>query len=99
MSGAMKQHRPNHEPSLERPSIVDDLQQLINDGHKFRTVMADPPWRYDNRASRGAAENHYQTLSPGPFLELYGREELPNTDWTVYGNQVEIALPPTTSGQ
>ena len=199
MSDTMTQHRPNDEPSLDRPSIVDDLQQLIHDGYKFRTVMADPPWRYDNTASRGAAEDHYPTLtveqicsepitqlvddqahlhlwttnaflepaftvmrawgfefksclvwvkpqigmgnywrlshefllfgvrgrlgfrrndvcswvlaprtkhsrkpfrfrqlveqvSPGPFLELYGREEHPNTGWTVYGNQVERRL-------
>jgi N6-adenosine-specific RNA methylase IME4 len=27
-------------------------------------------------------------VSPGAYLELYGREEQPNTGWTVYGNQV-----------
>jgi len=181
------------------PSISTDLQRLILDGHKFSTVLADPPWRYDNRASRGAAENHYSTMSveeicsqpvsqlvtdrahlhlwttnaflepaftvmrawgfefksclvwvkpqigmgnywrlshefllfgnrgrlnfgrhdvpswvlaprtrhsrkpfkfrqlieqvsPGPYLELYGREEQPNTNWTIYGNQVERRL-------
>ena len=183
----------------DRPSISGDLRQLIADGHKYRTVLADPPWRYDNSASRGAAANHYSTMttedicaepvadlvepdahlhlwttngfleaafhvmrawgfeyksclvwikptigmgnywrvshefllygargrlpfrrndvrswvlarrsihsrkpfcfrelieqvSPGPYLELYGREEQPNTDWTVYGNQVERRL-------
>lgn len=29
----------------------------------FRTFVADPPWRYSNTASRGAAENHYSTMS------------------------------------
>ncbi len=178
------------------PSIVDDLSRLATDGYRFHTVLADPPWRYDNTASRGAAENHYPTMSledicnepitalaednahlhlwttnafleaafrvmrawgfeyksclvwvkptigmgsywrlshefllfgirghlpfgrndipswqlaqrtrhskkpfrfrelieqvsPGPYLELYGREEQPNSGWTVYGNQVE----------
>jgi N6-adenosine-specific RNA methylase IME4 len=33
-----------------------------------------------------------EQVSPGPYLELYGREEHPNTDWTVYGNQVERRL-------
>jgi N6-adenosine-specific RNA methylase IME4 len=30
-----------------------------------------------------------ERVSPGPYLELYGREHHPNTGWTVYGNQVE----------
>ena len=181
------------------PNIVSDLGNLVVAGHKYRTVLADPPWRYANIASRGAAENHYPTMtvdeicrepipllvedrahlhlwatnslleeafcvirawgfeyksclvwtkpriglgnywrvshefllfgirgrlhfrrndvpswvmaprakhsrkpfrfrqlielvSPGPYLELYGREEQPNTGWTVYGNQVERRL-------
>ena len=47
--------------TVDRPTIARDLRQLIVDGHKFRTVLADPPWRYDNTASRGAAANHYNT--------------------------------------
>lgn len=181
------------------PSMVDDLSNLVRDGHRYRTVLADPPWDYRNRASRGAAANHYATMpvhdiqaepvqqlvedsahlhlwttnaflessfaiirawgfeyksclvwvkpqlgmgnywrishefllfairgkpefrrndiqswvlaprakhsakpfrfrelieevSPGPYLELYGRVEQPNSDWTVYGNQVERRL-------
>ena len=181
------------------PSIAKDLAELIERGYRFPTIYADPPWRYRNSASRGAAENHYPTLSleeicaepvaalaednshlhlwttnafladafqvmdawgftykscfvwvkdklgmgnywrvsheflllgvrgrlkfrdrsirswrlcrrtrhsrkpdavraliervsPGPYLELYGREELPRSQWTVYGNQVERRL-------
>lgn len=33
-----------------------------------------------------------ERVSPGPYLELFGREEQPNTGWTVYGNQVERRL-------
>jgi N6-adenosine-specific RNA methylase IME4 len=33
-----------------------------------------------------------EQVSPGPYLELYGREEHPDTEWTVYGNQVERRL-------
>lgn len=29
----------------------------------FRTITADPPWKYDNRATRAAAEDHYPTLT------------------------------------
>lgn len=181
------------------PPIVRDLRVLIEQGVRFPTVYADPPWPYSNTAARGAAEKHYRTMtlksireepvqdliadqahlhlwttnaflreafdvirawgfryksclvwikpqlgmgnywrvsheylllgvrgrlpfrdrtcrswllvprtihsrkpfpfralvervSPGPYLELYGREEHPNTDWTVYGNQVERRL-------
>jgi N6-adenosine-specific RNA methylase IME4 len=31
-------------------------------------------------------------VSPGPYLEMYGREELPNSNWTVYGDQIERRL-------
>ena len=182
-----------------RPSIVGDLHSLRESGFRFPTVYADPPWRYENEAARGAASNHYSTMtveeickepigdlvennahlhiwttngflkdafqvieawgftfksclvwikpqlgmgnywrvsheflllgvrgnltfqdrtcrswiehprtrhskkpfkvreliervSPGPYLELYGREEQPRTQWTVYGNQVERRL-------
>ena len=181
------------------PKITDDLEALVDGGYRFRTILADPPWRYSNTSSRAAAENHYRTMtveqicnepirqliadrahlhlwatnaflesaftvmrawgfeyksclvwakpqiglgnywrvsheflmlgvrgrlrfgrndvaswvvaprtrhsrkpfrfrelieqvSPGPYLELYGREEQPNTEWTVYGNQVERRL-------
>ena len=33
-----------------------------------------------------------EQVSPGPCLELYGREEIPNSQWTVFGNQVERRL-------
>jgi len=178
---------------------VAALSELVAAGKQYRTIYADPPWQYTNRASRAAAENHYRTLSveeiceepvqnlaadnahlhlwttnaflrdaftvidawgftfksclvwvkdemgmgnyyrvsheflmlgvrgnltfrdrkvqswlqarrtahsrkppavrmlvervsPGPYLELYGREELPGSAWTVYGNQVEPRL-------
>jgi N6-adenosine-specific RNA methylase IME4 len=33
-----------------------------------------------------------ERVSPGPYLEMYGREELPSSAWTVYGNQIEKRL-------
>lgn len=30
-----------------------------------------------------------ERASPGPYLELFGREELPDSQWTVFGDQVE----------
>ena len=29
-----------------------------------------------------------EKVSPGPYLELYGRHAPPNSKWTVYGNQI-----------
>jgi N6-adenosine-specific RNA methylase IME4 len=185
-------------PSTQNPSGGDtfgSLRQLVDQQRKFATIYADPPWPYENEASRAAAANHYSTLpladilaepvealaetdahlhlwttnaflreafhvidawgfqfksclvwiksdlgmgnywrvsheflllgvrgsltfrdrtlpswvqaertihsrkpalvrslvervSPGPYLELYGREELPDSQWTVHGNQI-----------
>lgn len=33
-----------------------------------------------------------ERVSPAPYLEMYGREEQPQSDWTIYGNQVERRL-------
>ncbi len=53
----------------ERPSIVADLNDLIEAGYKFATILADPPWRYSNTSSRGAAENHYPTMTVEQICE------------------------------
>lgn len=181
------------------PPIVRNLTELIEVNAKYATIYADPPWEYENTASRGAAANHYQTLdietlkrmpvakvsadnahlhlwttnaflwdaailieawgfkykscfvwvkpqlgmgnywrvsheflllgirgrmpfndnmqrswllnrrtrhsqkpfaireiiekvSPGPYLELFGRQEIPNSQWTIFGDQVERRL-------
>lgn len=190
-------------PVMERQPTpgesVSTLAELVEKGRTFPTIYSDPPWPYDNVASRGAAVNHYpvmsldaiceepvhqltednahlhlwttnaflrqafavieawgfefksslvwvkdelgmgnywrvsheylllgvrgnltfrertlpswilaqrtvhshkparirtliERVSPGPYLELYGREELPNSEWTVFGNQVERRL-------
>jgi len=69
------------------PSIVRDLQVLVEQGTQFSTIYADPPWPKPF-AFRALIER----VSPGPYLELYGREEQSNCGWTVYGNQVERRL-------
>jgi hypothetical protein len=40
---------------------------------KFVTTAADPPWQYDNRASRGAAEDHYPVMSIEELAGLLDR--------------------------
>lgn len=202
MPGSTSHRDENSQRSSDTPPLptrVRDLRELCDKGVRFSTIYADPPWPYSNTAARGAAENHYPTLSleairnepvqelaaenahlhlwttnaflceafavmdqwgfrykscllwvkpqlgmgnywrvsheflllgvrgklafadrtvrswqvarrtvhsrkpflfrsliervsPGPYLELYGREEQPSTGWTVYGNQVERRL-------
>lgn len=42
----------------------------------YCTIVADPPWQYDNTSTRAAAENHYPTMSIQQIAEL------PVKDWT-----------------
>lgn len=37
---------------------------------KFATICADPPWQYDNKATRGAAEDHYPTMATEALCDL-----------------------------
>jgi N6-adenosine-specific RNA methylase IME4 len=50
------------------------LDELIAQRRRFGTIYADPPWRYDNVASRGAAANHYGTLSVDELIALPVRQ-------------------------
>jgi len=43
--------------------VFDRLRDLVDTGRKFGTIYADPPWRFENVVSRGAAERHYPTLT------------------------------------
>lgn len=42
---------------------------VVPDG-KFGTFVVDPPWRYGNTSTRGAAENHYTTMSIEELCDL-----------------------------
>jgi N6-adenosine-specific RNA methylase IME4 len=42
---------------------------------QYRTFVADPPWQYGNTAARGAAENHYGTMT---IEELCALDAVPN---------------------
>ena len=43
--------------------FVTSLQTLIDAGRKFRTIMCDPPWAFNDEATRAAASNHYPTMT------------------------------------
>jgi N6-adenosine-specific RNA methylase IME4 len=47
-----------------------DLNILIDAGHTYGTIYADPPWRYNNTAARGAAAKHYDTMTVDEICAL-----------------------------
>lgn len=61
-------------PALSAPVHTDDP-----DGPTpttFATIVIDPPWRYENTITRGAAEDHYPTMSLDELADL----DLPAAD-------------------
>ncbi|MCW2226998.1 MT-A70 family methyltransferase [Bradyrhizobium elkanii] len=49
---------------------VADLLALIERGVKFSTIYADPPWLYDNQATRASTENHYGGMTIAELCDL-----------------------------
>ena len=61
----------------ERPELgVIDADHYGPTPTEFPAIVIDPPWRYENTITRGAAEDHYPTMSLDELAEL----ELPATD-------------------
>jgi N6-adenosine-specific RNA methylase IME4 len=60
-----------NEKSLK--ATQDDLMNLVG-GQKFHTIMADPPWRFQNRSGKIAPEhkrlNRYQTMTTEDICKL-----------------------------
>lgn len=48
----------------------------VREVRTFATVVADPPWKYDNKATRAAAEDHYPTMTVEELCAI------PVDDWT-----------------
>ena len=59
--------RPMPQPQT---SAVVNLTDLVAGGKKFGTVYADPPWPYENQATRAATANHYPSLSLAEIAAL-----------------------------
>ena len=51
---------------------IKTLDELKN--KKFTTIYVDPPWRYSNSGTRGAAKNHY------PCMTIEELKDLPVND-------------------
>jgi N6-adenosine-specific RNA methylase IME4 len=51
---------------MKKPKAIDDLVRSCSNSH-FSTVLADPPWRFQNSTGKAAPEHHrlnrYGTLS------------------------------------
>jgi len=48
---------------------VSDLNKLIEVGKKFGTIYADPPWKYENQATRSATSGVYKPGAWGMAIE------------------------------
>lgn len=48
---------------IRETHVIADLAELVGEGRRFATVYADPPWRYANSGTRGAAGRHYRTMT------------------------------------
>ena len=59
--------------SLDTCTIAD-LHQLVEQGRRFGCIYADPPWLYDNQATRAATGNHYSGMTVDELCELPIRE-------------------------
>ena len=68
LNGGTRGHRPSA-PGLGHHANGDTPTA-------WPTIVIDPPWRYDNVATRGAAEDHYPTMSLGELADL----DMPGTD-------------------
>jgi N6-adenosine-specific RNA methylase IME4 len=60
---------------LDRITRPTDTPQPEPTPGTYRTIVADPPWRYSNAATRAAAADHYHTLS---VEQLVGLEPMPD---------------------
>ena len=49
---------------------VSNLNILIEEGAKFKTILADPPWSYSNKATRSASNKHYKTMTLDDMASL-----------------------------
>jgi N6-adenosine-specific RNA methylase IME4 len=85
-SDAEKMRAYRARQKLKGGSVVRWLEGLISQGAKFGSVLVDPPWRYQDTNTTGAAEHHYQTMSIDEIAALpVSKLVLPNAHlhlWT-----------------
>lgn len=57
-------------PSAEDGCTVEDLFWAAEQGRRYGCIYADPPWPYDNQATRASTDNHYKTMTLDDICEL-----------------------------
>ncbi len=71
LSKKLKATTPNVVSQQDTDSCaVTDLRVLINAGKRFSCIYADPPWKYDNQATRASTDNHYVTMAVDEIAAL-----------------------------
>jgi N6-adenosine-specific RNA methylase IME4 len=69
-SNAERQAAYRERKRIPVPAVVHWLEDLIAQGAQFRTIYADPPWKYKDARTMGAAARHYQTMSLAEIAAL-----------------------------
>lgn len=54
--------RTKRTPAKPIEGIYSDLESIHAEGKEFGTIYADPPWAYDNKATRASAEGEYANV-------------------------------------
>jgi N6-adenosine-specific RNA methylase IME4 len=49
---------------------TSDLFRLVENGYRFGCIYADPPWQYDNQATRASTGNHYSGMTVDELCAL-----------------------------
>jgi N6-adenosine-specific RNA methylase IME4 len=58
------------QPVDRKAATTADLSRLIETGHTFGTIYADPPWLYGNQGTRAATSRHYGGLTVDALCTL-----------------------------
>lgn len=64
--GEQAQQRESYEARKDAGGQVADLQALVDAGHTFGAILADPPWEFVTYSKRGkgrSPERHYDTMT------------------------------------
>lgn len=71
-------------------TVADDFRSVLN-GNKFSTILADPPWQFQNRTGKMAPE--HKRLSRYPTLTLEEIKKIPVADVTTDTAHLYLWIP------
>ena len=66
----LERKEPGKWPERSAAETAQSLEELIASDTRYGCILCDPPWRYQNAASNGAAANHYPTLDIDDIASL-----------------------------